>query len=120
MRVDEQLIDAFRIERRRPPLDAVDDVPLVKKQTRQVGAILPGDASNESYFRCQSIALAYGFDRPRIAENMLALSNLLGWAGELRGLGYFPAWFMAGGPPIVLPPLDQNLRLRKRRENLSV
>jgi hypothetical protein len=42
-----EVVDACRIEERRPPIDPVDLIALVQQKFRQVGAVLPGDASNE-------------------------------------------------------------------------
>ena len=46
VRIDVEIVDARRIERRGAALDAVDDVALFEQQARQIRAILPGDAGN--------------------------------------------------------------------------
>jgi len=50
MRIPVDMIDALRVEERRPPLDAVDLVPLCQQKFGKVGAILPGDACDERFF----------------------------------------------------------------------
>ena len=45
-----QMIDAIGIERGGPTLDAVHDVALAEQQLCKIGAILPGDAGDESNF----------------------------------------------------------------------
>lgn len=52
MRVEIEMIDAVRIEKRRPALDAVDFVSLLQKKFGQIGAILAGDAGNKCSFLC--------------------------------------------------------------------
>lgn len=46
MGVHIEVVDAVRIEGRRPALDAVDDVAFVEEKFGQVGPILSGDSSD--------------------------------------------------------------------------
>src|SRR6267378_551145 len=48
--VGDRRFDAVGVEQRRPALDAVDDVALVEQQLGEVGAVLPGDAGDQSDF----------------------------------------------------------------------
>jgi hypothetical protein len=41
------MIDARGVERRRPPLDAVDGVAEAEQIFGEIGAVLPGDAGKE-------------------------------------------------------------------------
>ena len=50
VRVLIEMIDAFGVEQRRPPLDAVDFVPLGKEQFREIGAVLSGDSGYQGFF----------------------------------------------------------------------
>ena len=50
VRVLVEVIDAVGVEERRPALDAVDDVALAEQQLGEVGAVLPGDAGDQSDF----------------------------------------------------------------------
>jgi hypothetical protein len=45
-----QMIDPGRVERRRTPFDAVNDIFLVKQKFGEDGAILAGNAGNQSSF----------------------------------------------------------------------
>jgi hypothetical protein len=42
-----QMLDPSRVERRRAPLDAVDDVTLRQQKFSQISAVLPGNACNQ-------------------------------------------------------------------------
>jgi hypothetical protein len=46
MRILVEMIDPLRIEKRRPSLDAMYDIPFLKEQLTQVGSVLPCDARN--------------------------------------------------------------------------
>ena len=45
------MVDAVRVERGSPPLDAVNGITLIKQQFRQIGAILPRDTGYQGHFR---------------------------------------------------------------------
>jgi hypothetical protein len=65
------LIDPLRVERGRPPLDAVDDVALLKQETGKVSAILSGDPGNKRrLFLCHPTPRLsdgpYGGSSPRL------------------------------------------------------
>ncbi len=45
-----KMIDAIGIEQGGATLDAVDDIPLMQQEFREIRAVLAGDAGNESYF----------------------------------------------------------------------
>ena len=51
MRIAVEMIDAIRIDERRPPLHAMDDIAFLDEQFGQIGAILAGDAGNQCDFR---------------------------------------------------------------------
>ena len=51
VRILVEMIDPVGVEQRRPALDAVDDVPLVEQELGEVGAVLAGDAGDESDWR---------------------------------------------------------------------
>src|SRR5215475_9402462 len=50
VRIMNQVVDAFGIEGRRTALDAMDDVSLGQQKFGEVGAVLPGRASDEGDF----------------------------------------------------------------------
>ena len=56
VRVDVEVIDARRVERRGPPLHAVDGVALVEQKARQMRAVLTGDAGDQCNFRFQALS----------------------------------------------------------------
>jgi hypothetical protein len=43
------MVNALGVERRRTPLDAVDDISLGEKKFGEIGAILPGCTGDEGY-----------------------------------------------------------------------
>src|SRR6202011_56614 len=47
MRIMEQMIDPFRVERGGAPLGAVDRVALGEQEFGKIGAVLPGDAGDQ-------------------------------------------------------------------------
>ncbi len=51
VRVLIEMVDARGVERRRPPLDAVDRVAETKQVLSEISAVLPGDAGEERYAR---------------------------------------------------------------------
>ena len=60
VRVLVDILDPAGVERRRPPLHAVDRVPLLEQQPREVGSVLAGGPGNESNFS----AGCHGAGRP--------------------------------------------------------
>ena len=50
VRIDVEIVDAGGVERGGAPLDAVDDIAFLQQQTRQIGAVLPGDAGDQCNF----------------------------------------------------------------------
>jgi hypothetical protein len=56
MRVKIETVDARRVERGRPSLNAVDDIAPFEKETREIGSILSGNSRNESDASCHSLA----------------------------------------------------------------
>ena len=59
MRVGINVIDARRVERRGPPLHAVNDIAFRQQQLRQISAVLAGDAGNEGDFVTHSFTLMF-------------------------------------------------------------
>jgi hypothetical protein len=50
VRILVEVVDPVGVDERRPALDAVDDVSLVEQELGEVGAVLAGDAGDESDF----------------------------------------------------------------------
>ena len=50
LRVIEEMLNALRVEVRGPANHAVDDIAFVEELLRKVGAVLAGDAGDESGF----------------------------------------------------------------------
>ena len=50
MRILVDVVDARRVERRRAPLYAMNDIPLAQQELGKICAILSGDSGNECYF----------------------------------------------------------------------
>ena len=51
-----QVVDAVGVEQAGPALDAMHFVALVEQKFGQVGAVLPGDAGDQSHFLCRCSA----------------------------------------------------------------
>jgi hypothetical protein len=49
------VLDAARVERRRPPDDAVDDVAFLEQELGQIGAVLARDARHERDLRLRAL-----------------------------------------------------------------
>ena len=54
VRIVNELVDAFRIERRRASFHAVDDISLGEKKLGKIGAVLPGYAGDQRYLARRS------------------------------------------------------------------
>ena len=50
MRIMEQMIDPFRVERGGAPFGAVDRIAFGEEKFGKIGAVLPGDSCDESDF----------------------------------------------------------------------
>jgi hypothetical protein len=53
VRILVQMVDALRVEIRRPPDETVDFVALRKQQLRQIGAVLARDARDQRLFHAR-------------------------------------------------------------------
>src|SRR3979411_2564719 len=104
VRVFVEMIDARGVERRRPPLDAMDRVAEAKQVFGEIGAVLAGDASNQRNaplrIRSRHVTSKNAPGPPK-SSRTTTNRNTLRWTGRLPSV----PWTQAGRPkPISCPP----------------
>src|SRR3979490_2696786 len=109
VRVFVEMIDARGVERRRPPLDAMDRVAEAKQVFGEIGAILAGDASNQrnAPLRIRNRHVhSNNAPRPPKSSRTTTNRNTLRWTGRLPSV----PWTQAGRPkPLSCPPSPKQI-----------